>query len=60
NGTGKFTYPDGKSYAGRFKDGYADGKGIVTYKDGRTEEVEYVRGEPVKKPEMEGKKDQPL
>lgn len=42
-GTGTMKYDD-YTYTGTFKNGVEDGRGIITYKDGRKEEVLYSNG----------------
>jgi hypothetical protein len=50
NGTGAFTYPDGRVYRGLFKDGAPHGTGVMTHPDGREEKVEFYKGELVEGP----------
>jgi len=44
NGIGTYNSTDGSSYSGEWKDGKPDGKGKMTYKNGKTEEGRFMIG----------------
>jgi len=44
NGTGTYNFKDGSSYSGEWKDGKPDGKGKMTYKNGKIEEGRFMIG----------------
>ena len=44
HGVGKFTWKDGKTYYGEYKNDLKDGWGIFTWPDGRRYEGEWKEG----------------
>ncbi len=46
NGQGTYTYADGATYTGAFKDDLRNGQGTYTYASGRTFTSEWKDGEP--------------
>ena len=41
DGAGSMTWPEGRMYVGRFRDGLMDGQGKMTYPDGKVEEGQW-------------------
>ena len=44
NGLGTYAYPDGRIYAGEFKEGSFHGRGIYSWPDGRVYVGEFKNG----------------